>query len=435
MSLVGESFKFSHTPEEFAIEKGFVNKETIAEAKLQLGKCYEEIIETLKYYVDMPEERYKFLAVWIIGTYFHKDFVTYPLLYFNAMKGSAKTRTSKLVNYLCHKGKGYVTNNTTESVLFRHPKHVIMSLDEIERIGQKEMSAVRELLNAVYKKGTKIERSKKIKTKEGEQFVVESFEPFFPLTIANIYGLEEVLQDRAFTIILERSNNPLYTAIIEDWDQREEITRLKFVLSQISGVSGVTLRARESICHWNDFIKTSLISLSTLTTLTTLTAQNEEKQQEILEMDNLFTKLYSSGIVGRNLELSFPLLITARHISEECFDDIIKIIKDMVIVKKDNDYFENTDISLIEFVGQLKKGVFDFITIKELTQEFRTFTDSHEEWLNERWMGKALVRLNLILEKKKTNRGNKVTLNINKANEKIKMFKQEEEEKKDGQLN
>lgn len=434
MDLVDKDFKFSQTPEEFALEKGIINQVTIQEAKLKLGICYEEIIDTLRYYIDMPEEKYKFLAVWIIGTYFHKDFVTYPLLYFNAMKGSAKTRTSKLVNYLSHKGKGYVTNNTTESVLFRHPKNVIMSLDEIERIGQKEMSAVRELLNAVYKKGTKIERSKKIKTKEGEQFVVESFEPFFPLTIANIYGLEEVLQDRAFTIILERSNNPLYTAIIEDWDQRDRITSLKFVLSQISDVSGVTLRARESICHWNDYIKTSLHTHITLTTLTPLTAQPHEKQIETMEREELFNKLYSSGITGRNLELAFPLLITARHISEECFDDIIKIIREMVGAKKDTDYFENTDISLIEFVSQLKKGVFDFITIKELTQDFRAFTDSHEEWLNERWMGKALVRLNLILEKKKTNRGNKVTLNINKALEKIKMF-QQEEEKKDGSSN
>lgn len=430
MSLVGDDFKFSQTPEEFALQKSIVNEETIKEAKLQLGKCYEEIIETLRYYIDMPEDKYKFLAVWIIGTYFHKDFVTYPLLYFNAMKGSAKTRTSKLVNFLSFKGKGLVTNNTTEAVLFRHPKHVIMSLDEIERIGTKEMGAIRELLNAVYKRGTKIERSKKIKTKEGEQFVVEAFEPFFPLTIANIYGLESVLQDRAFTIILERSNNPLYTAIIENWDEREEIKTLKFVLSQISDVSGVTLRKKNYICHWNDFIKTSLHTHTLLTTLTSLTTQQEEKQRETLEMDDLFTKLYGSGITGRNLELAFPLLMTARHISEECFDDILKIIREMVNVKKDADYLENTDVSLIDFIAQLKKGVFDFVSIKDLTQEFRYYIDSSEEWLNERWMGKALVRLNLITENKKTNRGNKVRLNIAKAKEKLMMF--QTEEKKDG---
>lgn len=416
------------SPEYFSLMQGTLNPETLKLAQLELGKSYESILDILSYYVDLPEDTYKFLAVWIIGTYFHKDFVTYPLLYFNAMKGSAKTRTSKLVNYLSRNGKGMVTNNTTEAVLFRHPKHLIMSLDEIERIGQKEMSAIRELLNAVYKKGTKIERTKKVKTKDGEEFIVESFEPFFPLTIANIYGLEEVLQDRAFTVILERSNNPLYTAIIENWDQRPEIGELKFALSKISDVSGVTLRKKNYILHWNDFIKSSLHTHTPLTTLTTLTALGEEEQELVLEKDNLFSKLYSSGIVGRNLELAFPLIVTARLISEEVFDDILRILSEKVETKKDSDYFENTDISLIEFVSQMNRGAFEFISIKEVVREFRDYTDLHEEWLNERWMGKALIRLNLILEKKKTNRGNKVALNIPKAKEKIMMFQRGEKD-------
>lgn len=418
------------TPAEFALEKGIINEESIALAKLKLGECYEKIIEVLKYYIDMPEETYKFLAVWIIGTYFHKEFDTFPLIYFNAMRGSAKTRTSKLVNYLSKNGRGMVTNNTTESVLFRHPKHLIMSLDEIERISHKDMSAIRELLNAVYKKGTKIERTKKIKTKEGEDFVVEAFEPFFPLTIANIYGLEEVLQDRAFTIILEKSNNPLYTSIIENWDKRTEISDLKFLLTRISDVSDVTLRKKNYISYWNDFIKTSLTSLTLLTTLITLTTLNRENAEEILEKDDLFTKLYSAGITGRNLELSFPLLITARFVGEDCFNDTLEIIKKMVDTKKKEEYFESVDVSLFDFISQYNKSPFDYILIKQMTIDFREFSDHNEEWLNEKWLGRALIRLNLILDKKKTNRGSKVALNTTKAKEKIGMFRKEEKEDK-----
>jgi len=395
------------------------------ELQIQLGDCYEKIIDCLRYYIEMPEDKYKFLAIWIIGTYFHKEFNTYPLLYFNAMKGSAKTRTSKLVNYLSCGGKGMVTNNTTEAVLFRHPKHIIMSLDEIERIGNKEMSSIRELLNAVYKKGTKIERSRKVKTKDGEDFVVEHFEPFFPLTIANIYGIEEVLQDRAFTIILEKSNNPLYTAIIEDWEDRPEITSLKFALSKKSEVSVVKLRRKNYIHHWNDFIKGTITTLTTYNTIynnTTLTTPNREEREEMLEKDDLFKRLYSSGIIGRNLELSFPLLITARLISIECFEDLLKTLNEMVGVKKEEEYFENMDISLYDFVVNYNKGAFEYVTIKQMIRDFREFIDHQEEWLNGRWLGKALVRLNLTLEKKKTNCGIKVILNTPKAKEKLKMF-------------
>lgn len=414
------------TPEKFALMNGTINSQTIELAKIELGKCYEEIIEALKYYIDMPEDKYKFLAVWIIGTYFHKNFGTYPLLYFNAMKGSAKTRTSKLINYLCKNGKGMVTNNTTEAVLFRHPKHLIMSLDEIERIGSKEMGAIRELLNAVYKSGTKIERAKKVKTKDGEEYVIEAFEPYFPLTIANIYGIEEVLQDRAFTIVLEKSNNPLYTAIIENWDQREEIRALKFALSKISDVSDVTVRKKNYISSWNDFIKSSLSSSSSLSSLQSLRSLTEEEQEIVLEKDELFTRLYSSGITGRNLELAFPLLIMARSISQDCFDDVLNIIKEMVEVKKDNEYFDNKDIMLYEFVIQYQKGAFEFIPLKQMISDFRNYIDQYEEWLNEKWLSNALKRLNLVLDKKKTSKGATVTLNTAKAKEKIMIFKKEE---------
>src|SRR3989304_10160453 len=60
--------------------------------KISLGICYENIIEVIKKYMDMPEEQIKIVSVWIIGTYFHDCFDTYPFLFLNAMRGSGKTR-------------------------------------------------------------------------------------------------------------------------------------------------------------------------------------------------------------------------------------------------------------------------------------------------------------------------------------------------------
>ena len=58
-------------------------KLTTEEMKLILGTVYEKIIEVLKQYCDLKEEYYPVVATWIIGTYLHKSFNTYPYLFIN----------------------------------------------------------------------------------------------------------------------------------------------------------------------------------------------------------------------------------------------------------------------------------------------------------------------------------------------------------------
>lgn len=394
-----------------------------------LGKIYEGVIEALKYYIDTPEKNYKLLAVWIISTYFQEEFPTFPILFFNAMKGSAKTRTSKLVNYLSKGGDGTVTNSLTEATLFRHPPGQAMGLDEIENIGGKEMSNIRELLNAVYKKGAAIKRYKKVKKAGEENYEVEVFQPYFPVTLANIWGIEEVLEDRAFTVVLEKSSNPLFTAIIEDWSERDEIKLLKRTLEEKSVVSVVKLRKKMYIRGWNDFIKNTLTTQYTYNTHNTLTTLNkqqtkeEERQfiEEKTEKEELFLKLLNSGISGRNLELSFPLLITARFISDDLFLEIMDIVKEFVIEKKENEYMGSKDVVVYQAVSELKGGVFETYSVKELCMLMRRYVGD-EDWLNEKWLGRALKRLNLVLSKKRSNQGIYVQLNIAKAKEKLGMF-------------
>jgi len=67
-----------------------MNEEELDEVKIKLGESYEDIILFLKDYIDMKEENYPLLALWIIGTYFHKSFSTFPYLFVNAMRGSGR---------------------------------------------------------------------------------------------------------------------------------------------------------------------------------------------------------------------------------------------------------------------------------------------------------------------------------------------------------
>ncbi|KKK91466.1 hypothetical protein LCGC14_2712680 [marine sediment metagenome] len=62
------------------------------------------IIKILKNYLDLREDYYPIVAIWIIGTYLHKQFQSFPYLFFNAMKGSGKTRTLGLISWLQKNG-------------------------------------------------------------------------------------------------------------------------------------------------------------------------------------------------------------------------------------------------------------------------------------------------------------------------------------------
>lgn len=240
--------------------------------RMKIAECYDKIIELEKTYMDMPEEHYHVIATWIIGTYFHESFPAYPYLFFNAMRGSGKTRTLKFISSLGSKGDGSVQNNLTEAVIFRIPRGTTTCIDEVEQIGSKEKQTLRELLNSAYKKGMKVKRMKKVKTQKGEQQVVESFEPYYPISMANIWGMDEVLGDRSITLILEKSDNDIITSMYEDFDS-DEFKQIKRTLEIFSVVSDVDV-AKKTYREWNNWLRsiytTTLTTLPTLTTLTTL---------------------------------------------------------------------------------------------------------------------------------------------------------------------
>lgn len=396
--------------------------------KIELGKCYEGIIDILRNYLDMPEDYYKLISIWIIGTYFHEKFSSYPFIFFNAMRGSGKTRTLKLISSLGSKGDGSVQNNITESVLFRIPEGTITCIDECERIGSKEKSTLRELLNAAYKKGTKVKRMKKVRIGGEEKFVTEEFEPYIPIAMANIKGLEEVLEDRALTLILEKSNNPLKTKKIEDFQQNPKISDIKRTLTQFSVVYAVSL-CYKIINKWNDYIDVKYTNNTYNTHTHTTQTTQQTTPQDIMD-EELFNKIDDAGVDGRNFELLFPLLVMANELEDKIFEDILRIGKEIIDLKKKDEESESIDVSVIEFVSMQENLRFQYTPIKNLLISFRVFlgeTDSEDSWLNVKWFGRALKRLNLIGDKRRMAGGRQVILNVDKAREKIKMFKREKE--------
>ena len=123
-------------------EKKEITKEELDELKIIIGQIYENILKELYEYCDLREEYYHLVATWIIGTYLHKSFNTYPYLFLNAMRGSGKTRLLKLISSMALNGN--MIGSPTEAVLFRIPNDTTLCIDEFEGVTRKGNEGARQ---------------------------------------------------------------------------------------------------------------------------------------------------------------------------------------------------------------------------------------------------------------------------------------------------
>lgn len=421
LKMFNEKGKILENPKIFFSDKGIylepditdVSNEDFIEVKEIFYEVYKEIIKILKKYTDLEESYYPLISIWIIGTYIHDAFNTYPYLFLNAMKGSGKTRLLRLISTLSKNGK--LLLSPTEAVMFRIPKGTTVCIDEFEGIMRKENAGLREMLNACYKKGATVTRIKQKKTIEGVTQVIEEFEPYKPICMANIWGMEEVLGDRCINIIIEKSSRNDIMRLVEDFENEPAIKWIKGMLNQFGCSLCSLVKCRKDLYKWNSYVLNKYTQ-TTQTTQTTLTKEEIE----------FFKSVDFAGITGRNLELFLPLLVTANSINSGVVSVVLDVAKQIDIKKKSEELIESKDISLFDFISQLKITQ-NFISLHQITLMFRNFLgkgeDSEDRWLNERWVGKALKRLNLIVDKRRVRNGIEVTLNVPKAKKKIFQFK------------
>lgn len=408
-------------------------KEDISEEILKktIKENYEKIIGVLMEYCDLREDHYPIIALWIIGTYLHKEFLTYPYLFFNAMKGSGKTRILKLISYLMNNGKLLVS--LSEAVLFRTASSSGFCIDEIERIARQEQATLKELLNAAYKKGLKVERAEK----DGDSWIVVGYDVYCPIAMANIWGMEEVLADRCISLTLEKSNNQEITRLLENFEENEKINEIKKELNNVFSVYSVEKVTKSLYRAWNIFIHNYQKNIFIKNNIPPYTNRNNtnytdnritnDKSSHNLE---LFDKIYETSLDSRHLELFFPLLILADFCSVDVLTELLETAQNIVKEKKAEDVVESKDVALIDYLSK-KAETKEYQGLSELTASFKEYLEEDDEnakWTNSRWLGRALKRLNLIKDKRRVGKGIEVVVNYDKAREKIKMFREIEPE-------
>ena len=368
---------------------------------IELRDAYNTIIEIVKKYCDLEERYYPVIALWIIGTYCHDKFETYPYLFLNASKGSGKSRLLRLLSTLSKNGK--LIGSMTEAVLFRGSKGYTICLDEFENINADNKSALRELLNAAYKKGISIERFRKKKTLDGEIYEPEKFDVYTSIAMANISGMERVLADRCITLILEKSNNIKITRLIEDFNSDYPIIEIKKILENLKEKLEKMIDASNIFSDWNNHV----LGLF----------REHENNKDIIEF---FKNIDKTEIEGRNLELLLPLYFIAYLIDDnhEALNTILKISKEIIKEKEDEENIENSDKVLIKFLREKIHGedleYLDYISTTKICNQFKDYLGDGSEWVNSKWIGLSLRRLKIVKSKKRESKGVKILLNAEK---------------------
>lgn len=401
----------NYTPEQIQKTRELVKEDE----KIELLSLYSRIKAILKTYMDMSEYAYHIITLWIIGTYCYQNFTTFPLMFINAVKGSGKSRLLKLIESMAWNGR--IQANLSESVVFRSKKRVTMLIDEFEQVGSKHSDTLRELINASYKKGGRVERMKEVKKEGSKDYEVESFDLFSPLVMANIWGMDDTVKDRCIVIHLDKSDNQRVTKLMEDFDNDDDIIEIRKLLTKYCpklkiGVDNVDVDKKKGVIFWwNCYIKSKgvdgcgeLSSSSTLSTLSTL-----------------FNKIDKTGVYGRDLELFFPLFIISNLFGENILTQTLEYSSQKFKEKNLEEYTENPDVVLLDFLWKTyKESPLELIYLNALKSQYQLTTNVKD--LDNRTLSKSLERLNVILDKKRDKFGVKVLLDFIKINSKLKRY-------------
>lgn len=180
----------------------------------------EDIKRMLMEHIELPEERlYDFFMLWTIGTYFFPLFNSYPYVYIGGIKNSGKTKLLTVCQKISFNSA--FSGSISTAAIYRLIENCRCSLflDETEKLSTRRRSAdMRTILLSGYKKESKVYRNQKIQ--DGD-WVPRRFEVYGPKMLANIAGLEDVLESRCISIFMIRGiNNKITNREVEDGDPR-----------------------------------------------------------------------------------------------------------------------------------------------------------------------------------------------------------------------
>jgi len=333
---------------------------------------YQEVFENFKYYIDAPEHRLHFLSIWTIGTVFHMLFHAYPYLFLYGIKRCGKTKTLTLIK--CMGFNAIRTHSMSEATIYRlvESAHATVLLDEQDYLANPERRAeFRALLLGGYKKGSFVYRSEK--TSKGK-IVPTKFRIYSPKALANIEGLENVLQDRTITVTMKRSVDP--SIIRRDVDEDDP----KWMEMR-------TKLASLYVKYWREVSDAYMAVLNALGDVEDMSGISE----------NLKTLFHDARefIYSRNRELWSPIIALALFFELKGVEGLVKKILEVAkenVAEKESEEIETPEVGLVYALKAIYKGD-GYYALSDITQQYKQETGI--EKIDPRSVGRMLKRLDI----------------------------------------
>jgi len=330
-------------------------------------EVFLKIRNIYEYYIDFSDnEAYDFFSLWSIGTYIYTIFQSYPYVYLHGMKAVGKSKCIALTN--CIVFNAIFSGNMTTPTIFRliEDHGCTLLIDETEKLSSRERQEdFRNILLNGYKFGARAYRTEE-KNNSGS-YKVKGFDLYSPKMLANISGLDDVLEGRCIRFILKKTHN-------------------------------------KEIC--NRDIKTDSLLWGEIRDDLYVIALTQWK-----EIKKIYDELKNdSDIVDRDWELWKPIFAIAKFIGSDLFERMKLLAK----VKSTEAHNENVSDTLeYLLVRALLKIVEkdDFYKIKLIRSKMTESYDEEQDCLTHRWIGAALKRLGFI-EKRRIGDGTEVRLTV-----------------------
>lgn len=373
----------------------------------EYGPCvYELINAVLGAYMEIEPDDKKVLSTWIMAAAFKDGFLTMPILYISASKGSGKSRLLELIRYMLP--ESITILNPTEASLYRlasTKRCLIIDEAEKEKISNKDRVNLTEILNSCYKRGGSVTRyeSRYIKEEKTTKYVAVEYPTYTAIALANTFGLAGIIEDRAITIVLRKTRNPEVTGVQQYFETDPIIQVIRNWLSgccggicgYLSNIYGVALA--QLLIYNKKYKYIYNLPLSTVPDEVKLFLEKSGR----VEVKNLD---------GRAKELWTPLWEISATFDPALTDNLIRIALEREESKlEDNIEFDrdtNTAIRLWEYLSDLPEAQFSPADFRRYVHDAEGLTPSEarKHWMSPEWIGHFMRRIKVVLKKIKTNR-------------------------------
>lgn len=275
--------------------------ECLEEEHYSLEKIYEELLKINVTYVYHPDERvHKYIALDIIKTYFLPIWESIGRTLFKAERGSGKTRQAQIYSLLSFNAVS--SPDISGASFFRvvESTNATIVIDDFDAIDEEKKWTIMQHIRTGYKKGGKTIRS------EGKNHIPTSFNNFSHVIINNISGLDEVTENRCIVILMLKTEDNKLSAL-----------KLKF-----NDLSWQILRDRLSICALSNWEK----------------------------VERTYTNLEIIEFINRDLERSEAILVLAKCISEELYNEMLGFFKEKFTEEQIVDLHDNWEFLIYKYL-------------------------------------------------------------------------------------